>query len=101
MSGFESDEVKCVRVVDGTRGEEYINYNAVREGCASGFGKKVIKCNCEVRDGVSGVGVRGDGWRYGILFDTCIDIVSRIACVFVGYSQRPSQLVEVDGGGRE
>jgi hypothetical protein len=56
------------------------------ERAASGFGKKVIGCNGEIRDGALGVRVRGDSWRYGILFDTCIDIVGRIACGFVAHS---------------
>jgi hypothetical protein len=62
---------------------------------------EVIGCNGEVRGGAPGVGVHGDSWRYGILFDTCIDIVSRIACGCIGYSQRPSRLIDLGrGGGR-
>ena len=45
------------QIVDGSRGEEDINYNAVRDGCASGFGKQVVGCNGEVREGASIVGV--------------------------------------------
>ena len=48
MSGSEDDGAECVGVGDGFRGEKDINYNAIREGCASGFGKKVIGCNGEV-----------------------------------------------------
>jgi hypothetical protein len=46
---------------DLRRLREDIDYNAVGKGCASGFGKKVIRRNGEVR-------IRGDVGRHDILF---------------------------------
>jgi hypothetical protein len=80
---------KCVGVGDGSRSEEDINFCAVREGCASGLGKKVIGCNGEVRGGASGIGI---GDTASCLLHTCIDIISELAYGFIRYSQLPSQL---------
>ena len=58
MSGSENEEAKCVGV--GTAPEvRKISMITRSERAASGFGKKVIGCNSGVRDGASGVEVRG------------------------------------------